>query len=67
MKIQRIAKRLDDAARHAEATPQLTGEDALTLEEAYAVQRLLIELRLSQRPQLSRANGSSTEPPDCKM
>lgn len=48
MKIQRIAKRLDDAARHAEATPQLTGEDALTLEEAYAVQRLLIELRLGR-------------------
>ncbi|WP_324743225.1 2-keto-4-pentenoate hydratase [Pseudomonas veronii] len=48
MKIQRVAKRLDDAARYGEATPQLTGEDALTLEEAYAVQRLLIELRLAR-------------------
>ncbi|HGM5580435.1 TPA: 2-keto-4-pentenoate hydratase [Pseudomonas putida] len=48
MSIQRIAKRLDDAARFAEATPQLTGEDAVTLEQAYAVQRALIEHRLAR-------------------
>ncbi|MEM5318473.1 fumarylacetoacetate hydrolase family protein [Paraburkholderia sp. JHI869] len=48
MKIQRIAKRLDDAAVRGEATPQLTGEDAVTLDEAYAVQRALIEHRVGR-------------------
>ncbi|CAE6952225.1 4-oxalocrotonate decarboxylase [Paraburkholderia nemoris] len=48
MKIQRIAKRLDEAAMQSQATFQLTGDDAVTLEEAYAVQRALIELRLER-------------------
>ncbi|MBN3745137.1 4-oxalocrotonate decarboxylase [Burkholderia sp. Se-20373] len=48
MKIQRIAKRLDDAAVSGQATPQLTGDDALTLEEAYAVQRALTGHRLAR-------------------
>lgn len=48
MTIQRIAKRLDDAAVSGQATPQLTGADAVTLEEAYAVQRVLIEHRLAR-------------------
>ena len=43
-----IARRLDDAARQACAVPQLTGEDALTLEEAYQVQSLLVEHRLAR-------------------
>ncbi|MCD1648636.1 2-keto-4-pentenoate hydratase [Marinobacter adhaerens] len=48
MNIQRIAKRLDAAAVHAEATPQLTGDDAVTLEQAYAVQRELITHRIAR-------------------
>lgn len=48
MKIERIATRLDDAAVRAQATPQLTGVDAVSLDEAYAVQRALIELRLAR-------------------
>lgn len=44
-KIQRIAQRLDQAAREGQATPQLTGEDAVSLDEAYDVQRQLIVLR----------------------
>lgn len=48
MNIQRIAKRLDDAAVTAEATPQLTGDDAVTLEQAYGVQRELIAHRIAR-------------------
>ncbi len=48
MKIERIAKQLDDAAFNAEATPQLTGEDQINLSEAYDVQRLLINHRLKR-------------------
>lgn len=48
MKIQRIAKRLDEASVLGQATPQLIGEDAVTLDEAYAVQRELIGLRLER-------------------
>ena len=42
--IEALAGRLDDAARHATATPQL--EQAISLEQAYAIQRLSIERRL---------------------
>jgi 2-oxo-3-hexenedioate decarboxylase len=48
MKIQRIAQRLDEAARLAQATLQLSGEDTVTLDEAYQVQRQLIEQRLAR-------------------
>src|SRR5690606_29193503 len=41
-KILRIAQRLDEAARLARATPQLTGDDAIDLHEAYDVQRALV-------------------------
>ncbi|WP_433853172.1 2-keto-4-pentenoate hydratase [Stenotrophomonas nitritireducens] len=42
--IDALAARLDDAARHATATPQL--EQAISLQQAYAIQRLSIERRL---------------------
>ncbi|CAN5227716.1 fumarylacetoacetate hydrolase family protein [soil metagenome] len=41
--LEAIAARLDDAALHARATPQLA--EALTLEEAYRVQACLLERR----------------------
>jgi 2-oxo-3-hexenedioate decarboxylase len=47
-KTERIARRLDDAARHAEAIPQLGGDDSLTLAEAYDVQRALVGHRLAR-------------------
>jgi len=47
-KIKRVAKRLDDAASTARATPQLTGDDALTLDEAYAVQAAVVQHRLER-------------------
>ncbi len=47
-KITRIAKRLDAAALAAQAVPQLGGDDAITLAEAYAVQRELIAQRLAR-------------------
>lgn len=47
-KIERIALRLDAAARAAQAMPQLSGDDAITLEQAYQVQRALIEHRLGR-------------------
>lgn len=46
-KIERIARRLDDAARNAQAIAQLSGDDALTLAEAYEVQRALVGHRLA--------------------
>lgn len=45
-KIERIALRLDAAARAAQAMPQLGGDDAITLAQAYQVQGALIEHRL---------------------
>lgn len=48
MKIQRIAKRLDDAAFSAQATQQMTGEDSITLDEAYAVQEGVVGHRLAR-------------------
>ena len=44
--IAALAERLDNAARHAAATPQL--EQPITLEEAYAVQRASIARRLAR-------------------
>jgi len=43
-----LASVLDDAARSAAATPQLTAETALTLEEAYGVQRAGVALRVGR-------------------
>lgn len=48
MKINRIARRLDDAATQGIATHQLTGEDAVTVREAAEIQRLLIEHRVER-------------------
>lgn len=45
MTIDEIARRLDEAVRTATAIPQLSGEQPLTLEEAYAVQRAGVALR----------------------
>ncbi len=50
-KILRIAQRLDEAARLARATPQLTGDDAIDLHEAYDVQRALVMQRISRGSQ----------------
>lgn len=47
-KITRIAARLDAAAREAQAVAQLGGDDAISLEDAYEVQRALIEQRLAR-------------------
>ncbi len=44
--IATLAARLDEAALRAAATPQL--EDTITLEQAYAIQRLSIERRLQR-------------------
>jgi 2-oxo-3-hexenedioate decarboxylase len=44
-----LAARLAGAAQRAEATPQLTGTDRLTLAEAYAVQKRVVSLRPSAR------------------
>ena len=41
-----LAERLDGAAHDATATPQL--EEALTLEQAYAIQRLSVQRRLQR-------------------
>ena len=44
-----IAQRLDEAAQHAQAMAQLSGEGTvLTLAQAYEVQRLLVERRLAR-------------------
>ena len=47
-KIARIAARLDGAARSARAVPQSTGDDAISVAEAYDVQRALIDLRVGR-------------------
>lgn len=44
-KIEKAALRLDNAARNAAATAQFSGEDAITLIEAYEVQRLVVAHR----------------------
>lgn len=46
--IERLAARLDDAARHARAVPQHTAADGLTPDSAYAVQRALVARRLAR-------------------
>ncbi|WP_374396417.1 2-keto-4-pentenoate hydratase [Sphingopyxis sp.] len=47
--IAAIAARLDDAARQARAIPQITGEaGALSLSDAYAIQRAAIDHRLAR-------------------
>lgn len=48
LKFDRIAARLDAAACAAQAMPQLSGADALTLAEAYEVQRTVIAHRLAR-------------------
>ncbi|MFR0713599.1 2-keto-4-pentenoate hydratase [Enterobacterales bacterium BD_CKDN230030183-1A_HGKHYDSX7] len=48
MKIIEIAKRLDQAAVTATATPQLTGADSITVREAAEIQRLLIAHRIER-------------------
>lgn len=47
-KIERIARRLDEAASAARAVAQLEGDDAVTLAEAYEVQRALVGCRLAR-------------------
>lgn len=46
--IRQQAATLDDAVRAAEAIPQLSASDPLTLDEAYAVQRAGVDLRLDR-------------------
>ena len=48
MNIEVIAKRLDEAALNAQATPQISQEKQLSLEEAYQVQKLSIDRRFDR-------------------
>lgn len=43
-----LAKSLDDAARNAQAIPQISETQKLSLEDAYAIQKKMIALRLSR-------------------
>ena len=43
-----LAKNLDDAARHATAVAQISDTQKLSLEDAYAIQKKMIALRISR-------------------
>lgn len=47
-KVSRIAALLDAAARAAHPMPQPVGDDAIALDEAYNVQRALVDLRVGR-------------------
>lgn len=47
-KISRIAARLDAAATSARAVPQSSGDAAMSIAEAYQVQRALVDLRVGR-------------------
>ncbi|MBJ9999704.1 2-keto-4-pentenoate hydratase [Erwinia sp. S38] len=51
MNSEALAIRLDDAARNAVETPQFDSEGTLSLEQAYAIQRLSIQRRLTRGEQ----------------
>jgi len=46
--LHELAARVDDAARHAKAIPQLTAEAQITIEGAYEIQRMSIGRRLER-------------------
>ncbi|MCA3847424.1 MAG: 4-oxalocrotonate decarboxylase, partial [Burkholderia sp.] len=46
--LDRLAARVDDAARHAEAIAQLTTGAVFSLDEAYVIQRASIERRIDR-------------------
>lgn len=46
--VPEIARRLDQAAMHARAIPQFTGEESFDLDTAYAIQRANVEQRLAR-------------------
>lgn len=48
MKIEQIAKRLDEAATSGIATPMLTGNENVTVREAADIQKLLIDYRIKR-------------------
>src|SRR5690554_1194735 len=48
MKKQEIANLLDQAAKNAQAVPQMAAENNMTLEEAYDIQRMAIQLRVDR-------------------
>lgn len=48
MNKQEIAKLLDQAAKHAQAVPQMAAKTKMSLEEAYNIQRLSIQLRVDR-------------------
>ena len=50
--IEAFARRLDDAARHASAVPQFSGDESFGLADAYAIQRVNIEQRLARGERL---------------
>lgn len=50
-KLRKIAQQLDEAARTATAIPQISDNVELTLDEAYAVQKQSIALRIVRREQ----------------
>jgi 2-oxo-3-hexenedioate decarboxylase len=47
-KVERVAARLDAAARSARAITQSAGEDLMSIREAYAVQRALVDMRVGR-------------------
>lgn len=46
--LSKLAETIDEAARHARAISQLTGVERFSLEEAYAIQRMSIALRVGR-------------------
>lgn len=48
MKKQEIASILDQAAKNAQAVPQMAAENNITLKEAYEIQRLSIQMRVER-------------------
>ena len=57
-KIARIAARLDAAATSARAMPQSSGDDAMSIGEAYEVQRALVALRVGRgQPRIGMKMG----------
>lgn len=50
--IETFARRLDDAARHARAVAQFSGDESFDLADAYAIQRVNIEQRLARGERL---------------
>ena len=60
--VARMAERLDEAARQARATPQISHEVAFGLEDAYAIQKASIARRLAARRAAGRHEDGLHQP-----